>query len=339
MPLPGHCSCPYHGWTFDETGACVAVLSEGPTSNIPGRVGVRQYPTKVIGDVLFVWMGQSEPATPERDLPPELFDGSVVFHDETRWPTNSRVALENMNDNHVRYVHRNALQLLMLPFGKISLAGARSIINGGGVRLTTYADDSLRSRPYREWFPGVSGYWPKHRYRLAWTWLFDLKPFRWIALTGSEAYQEEDPPHPYLGETELAEEWNQGPHMPGMMRIDMGGLLYTRWCVPVDRDSTRLFYLYAARPRNRRELAFLRYLKNPITWRLLHTRNLGLQDGGVLQETRYDTPERFSAFDVETAAWRRLAILSARHGGRHDRIPPDVIRRMNRHATGVDEPS
>ena len=111
----------------------------------------------------------------------------------------------------------------MLPFGKISLVGARSIIKGGGVRLTTYADDSLKSRPYREWFPGVKGYWPKHRYRLAWTWLFDLKPFRWIALTGSEAYQEEDPPHPYLGQTELADEWNQGPHMPGMMRIDMGG--------------------------------------------------------------------------------------------------------------------
>jgi hypothetical protein len=284
-------------------------------------------------------MGHGVPSDPEVDLPPELFDGSTVFHDETQWHANWRVALENMNDNHVRYVHRNALQLLMLPFGKISLAGARPIIRGGGIRLTTYADASLKTRPYREYFSGLDGYWPKHRYRLAWTWLFDLKPFRWVALTGSEAYQEENPPHPYLGNPAVTEEWNQGPHMPGMMRIDMGGLLYTRWCVPIDRDTTRLFYLYAVRPRSRRELAFIRYLKNPITWRLLHTRNLGLQDGEVLQDTHFDTPERFSSFDVETAAWRRLAILSARHGGRHDFIPPEVLDRVNRRALGEDPPS
>ena len=266
--------------------------------------------------------GPGEPTAPTLELPPELFDESVVFHDETLWSANWRVALENMNDNHVRYVHRNALQLLMLPFGKISYAGARPMIKGGGVRLTTYADRSLKDRPYREYFPGVSGYWPKHRYRLAWTWLFDLKPFRWIAYTGNEKYQEEDPPNPYLRHALEVEEWNQGPHMPGMMRIDMGGLLYTRWCVPIDRDTTPPVYFYAVRPRSRRELAFIRHVKNPITWRC-YTREISHCRTAVYSMTRaFDAPERFSSFDVETVAWRRLAILSARHGGRHDRFLP-----------------
>jgi phenylpropionate dioxygenase-like ring-hydroxylating dioxygenase large terminal subunit len=284
----------------------------------------------VIKEIVFVWMGDGEPKVPETDLPPELFDDSFVFHDKTQWEANWRVALENMNDNHVRYVHRNSLQLLMLPFGKISYSGAKSIISGGGVRLTSYVDDSLKDRPYREYFPGVGGYWPKHTYRKAWTWIFNFRATRWLALTGSDGYQEENPAAPYLGSTrEVAEEWNQGPHMPGMMRIDMGGLLYTRWCVPIDRTSTRLFYFYAVRIKSRRDFLWLKYLKGPISWKLLHTRNLGLQDGGVLQETRYDAPERFSAFDVETAGWRRLAILSALHGGRHDRIPEATIERLN----------
>ena len=33
----GTVSCPYHGWTFDESGACVAVLSEGPTRRFPAK--------------------------------------------------------------------------------------------------------------------------------------------------------------------------------------------------------------------------------------------------------------------------------------------------------------
>ena len=283
--------------------------------------------------------GPGEPTAPTLELPPELFDESVVFHDETLWSANWRVALENMNDNHVRYVHRNALQLLMLPFGKISYAGARPMIKGGGVRLTTYADRSLKDRPYREYFPGVSGYWPKHRYRLAWTWLFDLKPFRWIAYTGNEKYQEEDPPNPYLRHALEVEEWNQGPHMPGMMRIDMGGLLYTRWCVPIDRDTTPPVLLLRGAPAEPPGARLHPPREEPHHVAMGQTRNLGLQETYPLHDTRFDAPERFSSFDVETVAWRRLAICSARHGGRHDRIPPDVIARINGRALEEEQPS
>src|SRR5690242_10884680 len=67
----GTVSCPYHGWTFDERGTCVAVLSESPTSPMAGRAGVRSYPTRTFKGIVFTWMGDGEPTAPEKDLPPE----------------------------------------------------------------------------------------------------------------------------------------------------------------------------------------------------------------------------------------------------------------------------
>jgi len=325
----GTVSCPYHGWTFDERGECVAVLSEGPNSLIPGKVRIRRYPTRVVKGVLFAWMGQGEPTPLERDLPPELFDDSVVVHDATKWQANWRPALENMNDNHVRYTHRNSLMMLLRPFGKTSFAGAKAIISGGGATLTSYTDDSLATRPYQEYFPGVDGLWPKHRYRLLWSWLFNYRPTRWLAYNGRGEYQQAAKMPYNVGPSEHVWEWNQGVHMPGMMRINMGGVIYTRWCVPVDRHETRLFYFYATRVSRRTERWWFQWVKNPITYRALHNRNLGFQDGRILEQTRFDAAERFSFFDIETTAWRRLAILSSRYGGRHDRIPPDIIDRLN----------
>ena len=42
----GTISCPYHGWTFDGDGNVLAVLPEGPDSQVPGKVMQRSYPTQ-----------------------------------------------------------------------------------------------------------------------------------------------------------------------------------------------------------------------------------------------------------------------------------------------------
>ncbi|HYB40976.1 MAG TPA: aromatic ring-hydroxylating dioxygenase subunit alpha [Candidatus Methylomirabilis sp.] len=320
----GTVSCPYHGWTFDERGECVAVLSEGPASTIPGRVSVRRYPTRTLKGIVFVWMGESAPVAPEKDLPPELFDESLLLHDATVWKANWRPALENFQDNHAPYIHRNSIRLLMRPFLKISYTGAKPIITGGGVRLSHYSDGTAGKRPYREYFPGVKGYWPKHRWRLLWAWAFRTPLLRWLSPQGALGKH----PAPYHADPE----WNNGPHMPGIQRILQadwhGSFLYTRWCVPIDECTTREFYFHAVRPHS--ALArFLEIAKFPLVSKFLYYRNFGYQDGRVLEDTPYDRPERFSSFDVETIGWRRLAVLSARYGGRHDRIPAEVIERLN----------
>jgi phenylpropionate dioxygenase-like ring-hydroxylating dioxygenase large terminal subunit len=322
----GTVSCPFHGWTFDETGAVRAVLSEGPgeLSSIPGRVSVRTYPTRVIHGIVFAWMGDREPARPEDDLPPELFDGSFVQNDATIWNANWRTSLENLSDNHTNYIHRNAIQVLLQPFMKVSYRGAKTYIQGGGAGLTYYSDGGERDRPYREYFPEVDGFWPKHSWRRLWVPLFRVRPLQWIWRLG-DGYPPKGPYHPNN------HEWNGGPHMPGMQRISGGSAMYTRWCVPVDEKTTKLFYLWATRPKSAAARTWER-IKYPFNQRLLRNRNLGFQDGKVLEELRFDLPERFSEYDVETMGWRRLAILSTRFGGRHTDIPSEVIDQLNARA-------
>ena len=323
---PGTISCPYHGWTFDEHGDCKAVLSEGPgeLSSIPGRASVKVYPSRVIQGIVFAWMGDSEPVAPEDDLPPELFDGSFVQHDATIWHANWRVALENLSDNHTNYIHRDAVQVLMQPFMKVSYRGARTYIEGGGAGLTFYSDGGERERPYREYFPEVDGHWPKHSYRRLWTRLFAVRPLQWLWRLG-EGYPPTKSYHPGN------HEWNGGPHMPGMQRISGGSAMYTRWCVPIDETTTKEFYMWAVRPESGAQKAWER-IKYPINQKLLRHRNLGFQDGHVLEQLRFDLKEQFSQYDVETMGWRRLAILSARHGGRHDLIPKEIIDKLNERA-------
>jgi phenylpropionate dioxygenase-like ring-hydroxylating dioxygenase large terminal subunit len=319
----GTVTCPYHGWTFDQTGKCVAVLSESPSSTMQGRQALKAYPTRTIKGVVFVWMGDGPATPPEKDLPPELFDDSLVLHDATVWKANWRPALENFQDNHATYIHRNSLRLLMRPFLKLSYAGAKPVISGGGMHLSYYSDGTASKRPYREYFEGVRGYWPKHKYRMLWAWAFRLPFLRWLSPRGALGAH----PPAYHADPE----WNNGPHMPGIQRILQSewksSFIYTRWCVPIDENTTREFYLHAIRRGPVGQ--FLERLKFPLVNRLMYYRNFGYQDGRVLEQTPFDLPEQFSPYDVETIGWRRLAILSARYGGRHDRIPPEIIARLN----------
>ena len=110
----GTVSCPYHGWTFNGEGDCLAVLSEGPQSRIPGKVQARVYPTQELKGMVFVWMGEEAPAAPiEEHVPEEFFEErSLILYRTTTWPVDWRVALENSMDSHVFYVHRDSLSLL-----------------------------------------------------------------------------------------------------------------------------------------------------------------------------------------------------------------------------------
>jgi nitrite reductase/ring-hydroxylating ferredoxin subunit len=318
----GTVSCPYHGWTYDEHGKCVAVLSEGPESAVPAaHASVKSYPVRELKDIVFVWMGEGEPSDPTVDLMPELFDpNALVMNDVTIWPANWRPALENFNDNHVSYAHRNSLALLMIPWIKISYRGARPVTTGGSVRLDFYDDSSTASRPYREWFDGVGGYWPKHEWRRHWAPLFRTRGLKWLRQLGtaSGTFAES------AGEIAGDPEWGTGPHLPGMIRLSRGDNMYTRWCVPIDEHETRQFYITAFWPGSERTRRFTEKIRWPITFRFINHRNFGMQDADFLANTRYDRIERFSQFDVETVAWRRFCILTARYG-RHDRIPKEEL--------------
>ena len=175
--FPGTISCPYHGWTYDGDGNVLAVLPEGPESKIPGTVKARVYPTRTLMGMVFVWMGEREPAPIEEDVPPEQFEaGAMVLYATEQWNCNWAVALDNGIDSHVSYVHRDAIRTLMFPINpRGPVQGRCKVINGRAVLAPPRFDSSgrrIQPLPHQNYFPGIDAVWPKRNLRRFWRWLF-----------------------------------------------------------------------------------------------------------------------------------------------------------------------
>ena len=310
----GLVSCPYHGATFDGAGECVEFITEGPDSRMVGCLKVRKFPTRTLKGMVFVWMGEGAPAPIEEDVPPELFDDdpSMVVHHAIRyWQCNWMIALENTLDAHnAFYVHRDAILFLMTRNGgrpRTPRGYHSRVVNGRAVIATDrnatayYAQDG--KLPYQMYYPRAQGYWPRHRWRLLWTWLTDRG--RRGGLTGTP------------------EEWTMGMHLPSQQRIATParagtlGAWYTRVCVPVETDLTRVVYFRAVRSPNRLARAWERVAYRLYYNWLMHF-NFSDMDYDAMRSVRYDTPEYLSATDSHLVAQRRLVVEHARGLGRPD---------------------
>jgi phenylpropionate dioxygenase-like ring-hydroxylating dioxygenase large terminal subunit len=305
-------TCPYHAWTFDERGECVAVLGEGPESVIPGRsdARVRAFPTVTLHGMVFVWMGDGPPADIVEDVPEEFFSPAFDIRFESLvWKANWRPAVENILDAHAFYVHRNSVEFAFMgrdAFVGISRFGPRrpkpEVVNGRALGFNIAnpvapgkrAQGGEKSLAYRESYPGLGGrFWPKSEMRLLWHGLVSV--FR-------------RPPPPPLTTNP---EWACAFHLPGYTRFDFGSFIYTRASVPIDATSTRIFYFFSTRSRTRlgRAYQFLRFhlWKN---W-TMHL-NFSGQDKVVVEPQRYDLPEHLSPTDIFPIAVRRLILNHAR---------------------------
>ncbi|HLY67670.1 MAG TPA: Rieske 2Fe-2S domain-containing protein [Chloroflexota bacterium] len=305
----GHCdfkgtlACFYHGMVFDETGMCVAALGEGPQSPMPGKLRVKVYPTETVKGIVFVWMGAGEPVPIQEDVPEEFFRPEVLlFHWTNSWPCNWRPAVENYADSHVRYVHRNSALMLMrrmlppsLPMagrpyrvGKHRLAAPGRVGDARQVRMR-------KDRPYQDFFPLLGEKWPKHRWRLLWSWFFE-----WA----DRVRYKFRPPY------QVSEEWGTGQHLPSVVRLNYGTHMYTRWAIPVNENETRMFYFHAAKRGT-----WIGRLHERLQWSLFHNwamnKNFSEQDSPGAIELYYDRPERLSVSDQQTIEWRKM-LLSAR---------------------------
>ena len=89
----GTVTCPYHGWTFDENGKNVAVLSEGPDSKICGKPGTEAhvYPTRELkGDRLRLDRRPPSRRPSRRTCPRSSSTQrrSIFYNDRIYWETN-----------------------------------------------------------------------------------------------------------------------------------------------------------------------------------------------------------------------------------------------------------
>ena len=241
----GTVTCPYHGYTFDETGQCVAGLIDAPDSPVISKMRARSYPTKEHRGIVYVWMGQTEPVPVEEDLPGELVDpGNRRFVRVKVWETNWVEPMNQGIDFHEAYLHRNARVKFWRRMINKDLTFFRpKQAYTGGVRIAdegenffTAASKGLPDAPGRVFgqgfHPGVDSKWPKH------VW--------WRFLPSKRAKRQ-------VGSLLTGKPFDHGAELPSKIRSQVqqgGGSVHLRWMVPVDENYTRTWtYTLAKRPR------------------------------------------------------------------------------------------
>lgn len=298
----GYLSCAYHGATFDGNGECVEFITEGPDSRMVGRLKARKFPTRTVKGFVFVWMGEGEPVPLEEDVPPEFFEEKTLLLTAWRyWRVNWMIAVENTHDAHnAFYVHRNSFRVLKRSHGGRARTpmGYRARIVKNRVAQVVWGAENYYAKdgkvPFQMYYPRVGGYWPRSRWRLLWAWLFDALG-KWRQKR--------------IPRFQMEEEW-EGQRLPGIVRNNHWDHMYTRWCIPVDENLTRLLYIRSVRPSSR-----LAKLAEILLWPLhnweIHF-NFSDQDYDAMRSVRYQHPEFLSSTDAFMVRFRRLIVEHGR---------------------------
>lgn len=99
-------ACPYHGWTFNERGACLAMPGEPADSRFKDKISIKSYPVWEQGGLIWTYMGTGEtPALPQIDV--IAAPGGVrVVENFCLWPANWLQIVENSVDQvHTGILH------------------------------------------------------------------------------------------------------------------------------------------------------------------------------------------------------------------------------------------
>jgi phenylpropionate dioxygenase-like ring-hydroxylating dioxygenase large terminal subunit len=101
--------CPYHGWHFDDAGACRVIPANDPSVPIPSRARVESSPA---GDRYgLVWVCVGDPSRGIPHLAEADDDGFVVIHElMEQWEVSAPRIIDNALDvSHVAWTHRNSV--------------------------------------------------------------------------------------------------------------------------------------------------------------------------------------------------------------------------------------
>jgi len=100
--------CPYHGWTYNHTGQCVQIPSEGPhTDRIPNK-RVESFPVKEENGLVWLWMGREQEADIDPFPMPTMSEkGWHHYYMVTHFDNNVTDLVENFMDvPHTIFVHK-----------------------------------------------------------------------------------------------------------------------------------------------------------------------------------------------------------------------------------------
>ena len=130
-------ACPFHGWRFDGTGACVEI-PYADSEHIPARAAVRAYPVVERNGLVFVWYHAQDgdpfyevPVVPEFDDPGWLAPHPVEFHIATAC---QEMAENNHDHAHFKFVHGSE----SIPTASELIEGTYKRVEGGGLVRETF---------------------------------------------------------------------------------------------------------------------------------------------------------------------------------------------------------
>lgn len=104
-PVDEGLRCPYHGWTYDSQGQCVAQPAEAGASTFKDKVKIRAFPVQELAGLIFAYIGpQPVPLLPRWEpLVREDLARQIVF---TEVPCNWLQEMENSPDQtHGEWLH------------------------------------------------------------------------------------------------------------------------------------------------------------------------------------------------------------------------------------------
>jgi 5,5'-dehydrodivanillate O-demethylase len=106
IPEENGIRCAYHGWVFNETGACMEQPSEPEGSRFKEKVSIKAYPVQELGGLIFVYMGPAPvPVLPKWDL--FMWDNVDRSISSVMLPCNWLQCHENSLDPvHFQWLHR-----------------------------------------------------------------------------------------------------------------------------------------------------------------------------------------------------------------------------------------
>lgn len=261
----GTITCPYHGWTYDvHDGRCVAALTDGPDSPIPGKKGtsVQTYPVEERNGIVFVYMGSGTPPPLEEDVPEEVLRPDWTIQTVVSvWQANWRAAVENGYDaGHASYVHRWSLRWRT----GMALQPAWSQVKESQVVGPYLRYGGGKPGHGEEIYP-VVGRWPRH------SWLR-----RKLA--------------------EIGTRWSRGRpfgnefRLPCIIHNRYAYYTHVRWAVPVDENMTRNFSVFAGPYEGARGLTHKLHYWLWHRW-VFHMLFNG-QDEAIVSKLDYYAPER-----------------------------------------------
>jgi phenylpropionate dioxygenase-like ring-hydroxylating dioxygenase large terminal subunit len=109
----GRLVCPYHGWAYDRSGACVHIPALPPGAAIPKRARAWAYPVREAYGL--VWVALADPVAPFPTWPDDAWNdpGYRVFCAGTyEWKAAAWRVVENVLDfAHFNFVHKGYTEL------------------------------------------------------------------------------------------------------------------------------------------------------------------------------------------------------------------------------------